>query len=563
MITVNEIRPTKEAVEHDLLKRPGVTGCDIGHKYVGGKKTDELSIRVYVEKKKDKLTKDEAIPVVIEGIKTDVIERRYVLHPLKVPLQQLELLADAGKYDPLRGGISIGPCRAVNGSIYAGTLGVVVRDNATNAPMLLSNFHVMCVDNQWHTGDTMAQPSRVDGGNCPADVIGTLQRAVLNDKVDCAISSSYLRMNTCEIVDVGEVSGVAAAEVNMHVKKRGRTTALTYGTIDTIDLSVEIDYGDGLGRVRLTHQTGIMVDTSQSSKIGDHGDSGSALVNESNQVVGLYFAGSEDGTSGIANPIQDVLNTLDVSICTSIQPPSTQASIKAKDTLKPEFKEKDELKAEWKEQQKDKNEWKEHKDESKEHKNEWKEHHKVEIKEHKPEWKEAALEKNQFIEREPFLSQQATMGTAGGAIKTQLKPEFKERKETLKAEFKDELKAEWKEQQKDKNEWKEHKDESKEHKNEWKEHKDESKEHKNEWKEAALEKHQQFETGPGIPTQPFMSHFIPSTLRPDLSMGALGREPPGQETLSQRLKRQADEAKQAKDSKDTKEMKETEKLSEG
>ncbi len=132
-----------------------------------------------------------------------------------------------------------------------------------------------------------------------------------------------------------------------------------------------------------------------------------------------------------------------------------------------------------------------------------------------------------------------------------------------KKEKKDELKAEWKEQQKDKNEWKEHKDESKEHKNEWKEHKDESKEHKNEWKEAALEKHQQFEKGPGIPTQPFMSHFIPSTLRPDLSMGALGREPPGQETLSQRLKRQADEAKQAKDSKDTKEMKETEKLSEG
>src|SRR5947209_12268673 len=129
MKTVNEIRPTKEAAEHDLLKRPGVTAVDIGYKYVGGKKTDELSIRVYVEKKKEKLPKEEAIPPVIEGIKTDVIERKYVLHPLKVPLQQIELHADTGRYDPLRGGISIGPCRAVNGSIFAGTLGVVVTDN--------------------------------------------------------------------------------------------------------------------------------------------------------------------------------------------------------------------------------------------------------------------------------------------------------------------------------------------------------------------------------------------------------------------------------------------------
>ena len=155
----------------------------------------------------------------------------------------------------------------------------------------------------------------------------------------------------------------------------------------------------------------------------------------------------------------------------------------------------------------------------------------------------------------------------------QFKPQLKDLrdKESFKAEFKDhkneskEHKNEWKEH---KNEWKEHKNEWKEHKNEWKEHKeaimdtkdikekDSLKEHKLEWKE-------QVETVPGIPTQPFMSHFIPSTLRPDLSMGALGREPPGQETLSQKLKRQADEAKQAKDSKDTKEMKETEKLSEG
>ena len=79
MKTLNEIRPTKQAAEADLLKRAGVTGVDIGYKYVGGKKTDVLSIRVYVEQKRDVPEKD-AVPKQIQGIPTDVIERRFVLH---------------------------------------------------------------------------------------------------------------------------------------------------------------------------------------------------------------------------------------------------------------------------------------------------------------------------------------------------------------------------------------------------------------------------------------------------------------------------------------------------
>ena len=49
MKTLSEIRPIKQTGEADLLKRPGVTGVDIGYKYVGGKKTDVLAIRGYGE----------------------------------------------------------------------------------------------------------------------------------------------------------------------------------------------------------------------------------------------------------------------------------------------------------------------------------------------------------------------------------------------------------------------------------------------------------------------------------------------------------------------------------
>ena len=39
-----EIRPTKEAIEHDLLEKKNVVGVDIAEKVTGGQKTGELSI---------------------------------------------------------------------------------------------------------------------------------------------------------------------------------------------------------------------------------------------------------------------------------------------------------------------------------------------------------------------------------------------------------------------------------------------------------------------------------------------------------------------------------------
>src|ERR1051326_8670807 len=436
-----------------------------------------------------------------------------VLQPLSIPVPKLEVQADTGMYDPLQGGISIGPCRVIDGKIFAGTLGVVVRDNSTQSPMLLSNFHVMCVDSQWHTGDTMTQPSRLDSGNCPTDIVGTLQNAVLSEKVDCAVSNVESRNVICSVVDIGELAGTAAAELNRHVRKRGRTTGLTHGTVETLDLTVEIDYGDGLGRVRLTQQIGIRVDASQSSMIGTHGDSGSIVVNDSQQVVGLYFAGSEDGAFGIANPIQEVLTALNVSICSSTTMPSAMAKGRGgefKTPLKPELIEslkaetKDELKSEFKEHKNEKFELEKHKHESEKHKheldknikNEAKEHHKEGKESLKAEWKESAIEKiPRFEGPEPFLGQAGAMAGGEEQFKTPLKPESKE---SLKAETKESLKAETKDALK--SEFKEHKNEAKEHKNEFKEHHKEGKESlKAEWKESALEKIPRFE-GP----EPFL-----------------------------------------------------------
>lgn len=77
---LSEIRRIKSDVEEDLLNLPGVTGVDVGYKSVGGQKTDVLAIRVYVREKKD-VPEGEAIPEQIQGFPTDVIQRRFVLHP--------------------------------------------------------------------------------------------------------------------------------------------------------------------------------------------------------------------------------------------------------------------------------------------------------------------------------------------------------------------------------------------------------------------------------------------------------------------------------------------------
>lgn len=79
MANIDEIRRIKQEAEGELLRRPGITGVDVGYKYIGGRETGILAIRVFVETKRE-VPDPEAIPKEIRGVPTDVIERRFVLH---------------------------------------------------------------------------------------------------------------------------------------------------------------------------------------------------------------------------------------------------------------------------------------------------------------------------------------------------------------------------------------------------------------------------------------------------------------------------------------------------
>jgi hypothetical protein len=317
MPSIEELIRRKNDVEAQFLAMPGVTAVDVGYKEVGGVLTDRLAIRVHVQKKGGRIPADQRVPAEVDGIVTDVLERTY---ELQVAEQAIDVtaMADTTHYATLQGGVSMGPSRVINGSIFAGTLGAIVVDNTTNTHVALTNFHVACVDAGWHVGDRMVQPSRIDTGTVPTDEFGAIVRATLSANVDGAlISIDSGRANACTIAEIGNVAGTKVATLGANVRKRGRTTGLTYGSIDGISATVNVNYGSTIGVRTLSNQVSVRADTTRNPLFSDHGDSGSVIVDDQGFVVALLFAGS--GTSTIGNPIAAVLAELNISMCVTPQ----------------------------------------------------------------------------------------------------------------------------------------------------------------------------------------------------------------------------------------------------
>jgi hypothetical protein len=315
MPSVEELIAVKQRVEQQYLDQPGVTGIDVGYKEVGGELTDQIAVRVHVARKTDSIPLAERVPAELGGFVTDVVERVYELQVASRPVDMIAL-ADTRHLSTLKGGVSMGPSRSIDGSIFAGTLGAIVVDKTTQAKAALTNFHVACVDETFQIGDRMVQPSLIDTGVAPQGEFGALLRATLSEAVDGAlISIDPGKATSCEVDEIGPVRGTKKAALGMVVRKRGRTTGLTHGSVDGVSGTVRVDYGDGLGLRTLKNQVSITADASQNSLFSDHGDSGSVIVDGDGFVVGLLFAGSGSSTS--ANPIAAVLSELNISMCTS------------------------------------------------------------------------------------------------------------------------------------------------------------------------------------------------------------------------------------------------------
>ncbi len=290
METILEV---KKRVTSTLFDIPGVVGVGI----------QKGQIAVYV--KKITAVTLATIPMSIEGYGITVIESG----------EFFAIQARTDKWRPAPGGVSIG-----HHLIWSGTLGTAVIDNISGKRVILSNNHILAnSDSIQHPkankGDEIWQPGRLDGGSS-ADTIAHLERWVPFDEggtntVDCAIGMPINDADLDDnILEIGVVNEMAEAIEGETGRKSGRTTGLTSGEILDVNLTLNIDYGEG--PVTLTDCIFI------AGPFADGGDSGSLLVNSDGRAIGLVFANSEseDKTvvGGIACKISNVINNLDISI---------------------------------------------------------------------------------------------------------------------------------------------------------------------------------------------------------------------------------------------------------
>ncbi|MFB0538148.1 MAG: hypothetical protein ACETWR_24565 [Anaerolineae bacterium] len=329
-MNVERARQVKQQYVNTLLAKRNVVAVGVGYKETGGVVTDEPSIVVSVEKKMPlaQLAETDIVPQAVDEVKTDVLETGLIT-AWQAPTQ---------RWRPAPGGVSIGHI-----NITAGTLGCLVLKGGEL--FILSNNHVLADTNLGKKGDPIIQPGKYDGGTL-ADQIATLEEYVpidfgtspttcpaakaveqLLNAIAGGIGSSHRMVSYQEskgenlvdaalarplsldlvgrrILNIGVPKGSREATLGTNIKKSGRTTGFTTDRIIQIDATVQVSYGNA----------GVATFTDQfvAGAMSSGGDSGSAVLDEEDYVVGLLFGGSPNTT--IITPIQFVLDALGITI---------------------------------------------------------------------------------------------------------------------------------------------------------------------------------------------------------------------------------------------------------
>lgn len=292
-----------ESESDAIMAMPGVTHWDVGVLEQEGELTEDYGIRVYVS---DLAAYGDELPSEINGYPTCLIEEEFALD------------ADTARYDPLVAG-----CEIENGDSYdslgtSGTLGLIARGLDGDRLFGVTNAHVLCTGD-YKVGNQVCQPARTSGGPpAPSNVIGLLYDWSFEH--DCAVFEIPQSISPLlEVLQIGTVTGSRPVpEIDPQrlpeVRKRGRTTGLKYGRVI------------GRNRLAVTDQSGsttppcmtIRLDVAYSSiPWSQGGDSGAAIVDSANYVVGLHFARADTtGRYGLAIPWQDVRDSLSVEVAT-------------------------------------------------------------------------------------------------------------------------------------------------------------------------------------------------------------------------------------------------------
>jgi hypothetical protein len=320
--TLQTLSNTSSRIIVERTMTSTVHAVGVGRKIVNGKETNTLAIRLHVARKLpfSMLPKRSRLPKSIEGIPTDVIESPPALIAASVKTACTE--GRQARQRPMVAGISV-----AHEDVTAGTVAYFCRSTKKGddpeSIFILSNNHVLANVNLGKKGDAVMQPGSIDGGT-EADDVATLHRFIRiklggrsENAVDCAVAEllpdATYQAKLCKI---GKIKGVMVGREGLKVCKHGRTTGYTEGTIsdELYDALIGMSHEDPSQVALFTNQLRLEV-TSPYQTLGLGGDSGSLIVaKKEKKAVGLYFAGPESGHYGIANPIDRVLELLEIEL---------------------------------------------------------------------------------------------------------------------------------------------------------------------------------------------------------------------------------------------------------
>ena len=283
----------------------------------------------------------------------------------------IRIREDGRKYRPIRGGIRISTHKetsttTVNQRTISthtveetnfGTLGCLAKVNGSNQTVLLSNHHVLFATSDGNVFQPQHKSSKTNkvaerltvpnAGPGTKQALSTIDAAIA--KIDGDVKA------VPKIVDIGWVTGSAqvtlsdicsAPNLNLstpcdqanidkcggesnrigyRVRKRGATTLLTEGII--IGICADFPQKNSPPFLMNTSPVFLMNQMIIQPMAGNgrgvfnaKGDSGSAVVNDKNQVVGLVAGNDQDGF-GYASPIKEVEAQLNIKV-RAIRPPA-------------------------------------------------------------------------------------------------------------------------------------------------------------------------------------------------------------------------------------------------
>ncbi len=356
-MSINQVFQAQAIFQEALLARPGVVGVATGFK----NETGEPSVVVLVERKLPiaALSAGEAIPKEVNGVPTDVLEIGY-LRAYDTPRDRFR--------PTIPSGVSIGHYKITAGTlgtivtdkttgeklilsnnhVMANSNDALVGDailqpgptdggkNPADMVARLERFvRIRFTDETDTTPTPTPNPPGGGSGGCDvvtvvvsltnalASLLGSSKRvtptnatstpststpttqATPTNEVDAALAKPIdPNMFTGEIRGIGFINGTKPPALGMKVRKSGRTTGYTEGTINLLNATVNVAYGSRTARFTGQIITGPM---------SQGGDSGSLIVDGTeNKAVGLLFAGSNLST--IFNPIDSVLAALNITI---------------------------------------------------------------------------------------------------------------------------------------------------------------------------------------------------------------------------------------------------------